>query len=273
MLDAEIKKSYKVVLGVCLICSFLVSTATVMLQPEQQQNRRHDRIGNILRVADLLGPDTDLEQTYRGHIQPVMIDLASGKRVDPARFDDILNIKHFDIKTLADHPVYGTAIPDELDIARIKRRPKFMVVYLDKTGRQFDKLILPVYGKGLWSTLYGFLALDSDLEHIAGITFYQHGETPGLGGEIDNPDWQRSWRGKQAFDSDGNVIIEVIRGEVDPASSSASHQIDGLSGATLTSRGVSNLVNYWLGKDGYAPLLSRLKRSLPGDLTTNDETG
>lgn len=273
MLDAEIKKSYQVVLGVCLICSFFVSIATVMLQPAQQQNQRHNRIDNILRVADLLEQETDLEQTYRNHIEAVMIDLATGKRVDPARFDDILNIKHFDIKTLADDPVYGTAIPDEADIAKIKRRPKYMVVYLVKMGTQIDKLILLVYGKGLWSTLYGFLALNSDLEHIAGITFYEHGETPGLGGEIDNPEWQRSWQGKQAFGADGNVIIEVIRGEADPNSSAAIHQIDGLSGATLTSRGVSNLVKYWLGKDGYGPLLSRLRYGSLSELTSNDKTG
>ncbi|MGR9115668.1 MAG: Na(+)-translocating NADH-quinone reductase subunit C [Gammaproteobacteria bacterium] len=266
MLNADIKKSVKVVLGVCLICSFFVSTAAIMLQSIQKQNQRMDRVTNILNVADLLGRNADIEQTFRTRLTPVMIDLASGTRIDQDRFDDVLNIENFDIKTLAADSVYGEAIPPKDDLAKIKRRPRFMAVYLVKTKNHYDKLILPVYGKGLWSTLYGFLALNKNLDRIAGITFYEHGETPGLGGEIDNPQWQRSWQGKQAFDSQGDVIIEVVRGEVDAKSPNANHQIDGLSGATLTSRGVNNLVKYWLGEHGYGPLLARLRQESLADL-------
>ena len=129
-------------------------------------------------------------------------------------------------------------------------------------------LILPVYGKGLWSTMYGLLALKRDLRTVAGLTFYQHGETPGLGGEIDNPDWQAKWHGKQALDANGRVIIDVIKGQVDATGADAYHQVDGLAGATLTSKGVENLLHYWLGRDGYGPLLERLRRdwaAIPAD--------
>ena len=102
----------------------------------------------------------------------------------------------------------------------------------------------------LWSTLYGFLALDARTFEIQGITFYQHGETPGLGGEIDNPKWKALWPGKRAFDENMNPVIEVVKGQA-----SADNEVDGLSGATMTSRGVTNLLRFWLGENGYGPYL------------------
>ena len=122
-----------------------------------------------------------------------------------------------------------------------------------------EKVILPVHGYGLWSTLYGFVALESDLNTIAGLGFYEHGETPGLGGEVDNPRWKALWEGKQAY-REGNVAISVIKGAVNPQASTAAWQVDGLSGATLTSKGVNNLVRFWLGQDGFAPFLSNLRQ-------------
>jgi Na+-transporting NADH:ubiquinone oxidoreductase subunit C len=135
-----------------------------------------------------------------------------------------------------------------------------MLAYFVKTQGQIEKLIIPVYGKKLWSTLYGYLALHKDLKTIADIAFYQHGETPGLGGEVDNPKWKQLWKGKLAFDDNGKVAIHVLRGSADPESIKARYQIDGLAGATLTSRGVDKLINYWLGENGYGPFLARLQK-------------
>jgi Na+-transporting NADH:ubiquinone oxidoreductase subunit C len=140
--------------------------------------------------------------------------------------------------------------------------PKQMVVYLVKEGSAIDKIVLSVYGQGLWSTMYGFIALDRDLKTVKGFTFYEHAETPGLGGEIDNPRWKNIWKGKHAFDEDGNLKIEVIKGVVDTSGAGARYQIDGISGATLTARGVDNLVKFWLGNEGYGTFLKRLKEEL-----------
>jgi Na+-transporting NADH:ubiquinone oxidoreductase subunit C len=114
----------------------------------------------------------------------------------------------------------------------------------------------------LWSTLYGFLALDSDLKTIRGITFYEHGETPGLGGEVDNPRWKAQWKGKMAYDDNMKILIEVLKGQVDPTSPQAGHQIDGLGGSTITTRGVHNLVRFWLGENGYKPFLSNIGKEV-----------
>jgi Na+-transporting NADH:ubiquinone oxidoreductase subunit C len=258
MQKGSVKQVIQIVLGVSLICSLFVSAAAILLHATQRHNQRLDRIRNILIVADLYEEGADLDAIYEQKIEPLMIELQSGKIVDEEKFDETLNVESFDIKTLAFDPDHGEVIPPQYDEAKIKQRPRYMVVYLVKDGPQLQKLVLPVYGRGLWSTLYGFIALDQDLRTITGITFYDHKETPGLGGEVDNPRWKNTWAGKQAFDDQGQVAIEVTRGEVDPSSDQADHQISGLSGATITSRGVSNLVRYWLGEHGYGPFLNHL---------------
>ena len=260
MNNDSLKQSLKVILAVCLVCSLLVSTAAVMLSKLQKENQRQDKIKNILIAADLFQQDVGNDTLYQQYIEPLLIELNSGEQVAEATISPDFNIETFNIESVANDPVLGENIAAEVDIAKIKRRPRFMVVYLVKTAGQVDKLILPVFGKGLWSTIYGMLALDSNLQSITGITFYRHGETPGLGGEIDNPRWQKQWQGKQAFDSNGRVIIEVLRGEVELSSAAAKHQIDGLAGATLTSRGVNHMLHYWLGEHGYGPLLKKMQR-------------
>lgn len=119
-------------------------------------------------------------------------------------------------------------------------------------------MILPIKGYGLWSTMYGFIALEKDLQTVAGIGFYEHGETPGLGGEIDNKNWKSSWIGKQAFAAD-ELVLTVIKGKVDMNRDGSNYQIDGLAGATLTTKGVDNLVQYWLGDQGFKPFIENLK--------------
>ena len=118
-------------------------------------------------------------------------------------------------------------------------------------------LVLPVHGYGLWSVMYGFLALESDGSTVGGITFYDQKETAGLGGEVENPAWKAGWRGKQVFDDAGDIALRVVKGK---AMQGSAHDIDGLSGATLTSRGVQNLVAFWMGDHGFGPVLEVLKR-------------
>src|SRR5690606_38150026 len=144
----------------------------------------------------------------------------------------------------------------------VKQREKYAFVYQVMDGDRIDQFVFPIYGKGLWSTLYGYLAVDADGRTLRGITFYQHGETPGLGGEVDNPSWKKRWAShlhpenpKFAYDDEGEVRIQVIKGSVDSNNPDSKYMIDGLSGATITTRGVSDLVQYWLGPHGFGPYL------------------
>src|SRR5690606_36265681 len=146
------------------------------------------------------------------------------------------------------------------DIAKISRRENFSVVYLVNDQDGLQKVILPIKGYGLWSTLYGFLALETDANTVVGLVFYEHAETPGLGGEVDNPNWRAKWVGKEVYDNSGNVAISVLKGSVDESSARAKYLVDGLSGATLTARGVHNMLHFWLGENGYKSFLNNLKK-------------
>ncbi len=261
MPDDSIKKTVGVALGVCLVCSVLVSTAAVTLNAIQEENKKLDKIKNILLAGGLLSDGMeDIKAAYDEKVEPTLIELATGAIVSEENYDKVLNIEHFDLKAICSHSDYSDAISPKKDIANIKRRPRYMLVYSVKENGQTDKVILPVFGKGLWSTLFGFVALNKDMKTVAGFTFYEHGETPGLGGEIDNPRWKKMWLGKAAFNDAGEVVIEVLKGKVDNAGANANHQIDGLSGATLTTRGVDQLVKYWLSSDGYGPFLNKLRQ-------------
>ena len=107
--------------------------------------------------------------------------------------------------------------------------------------------------------MYGFLALEADGKTVRGINFYDQAETPGLGGEVVNPKWRAIWKGKKVYNEQGVPVLGLIKGNVDPSKPGSEYQVDGLAGATLTSQGVSNLIKYWLGQNGFGPFLEKFK--------------
>ncbi len=236
----------------CLVCSVLVSAAAVGLRERQQRNKLEEKRKNILLASGLYQPGRSVAEQFR-RIEPRIVDLRTGE------FDRSFDPSTFDGRAAARDPQTSAPIPAERDLADIKRRSRYQEVYLVLDEGRLRQLILPVHGKGLWSTMYGFVALEQDLNTVSGFSFYEHGETPGLGGEIDNPAWKGQWPGKRIYDNSGTLRIEVLKGAVDRQSAAAIHQVDGLSGATLTARGVGNLMCYWMGEDGYRPLLDRLQ--------------
>jgi len=231
----------------------------VSLRPKQEANKVREKKRNILMAAGLmaaggsLGEGESVEELFR-KIRPKVVHLATGKYVES------IDPQTYDQRRAAKDPGQNISVPSEKDLAVIKRRAKHASVYLVEEDGEVKKIVLPVHGLGLWSTLYGFISLDAkDLSTIKGLVFYEHGETPGLGGEVDNPSWKALWDGKQAFDESGRLRIEVIKGQVNPSRPEAKYQVDGLSGATLTARGVSNMLKYWLGADGFGAYLTQLK--------------
>ena len=241
----------------CVACSVLVSSAAVMLRPTQNVNKELDKKRNILTAAGLYEEGIDIDATYKS-VEAKVVDLSTGE------YAESIDANSYDARKAAADPSMSQETSD-LDRASIKRRAKNASVYLVYKRDRIDKVILPVHGMGLWSTLYGFLALDAaDLSTIKGLVFYEHAETPGLGGEVDNPAWKALWKGNQAFDADGKVAISVLKGRVDPADTEVRFKVDGLSGATITSRGVHHMLHYWLSADGYGPYLDRLKEQGAG---------
>jgi len=249
------QKTVLVALIMCLACSVVVSAAAVLLRPTQAANAALDRKRNIVEVAGLLKAGDDVETAFK-NVETRIVNLDTGE------FSDEFKEGEYNQYAAARDPNLSVALERDDDIAGIGRRARFAEVYLigGNNDDDFVQLVLPVHGLGLWSTLYGFVSLESDLTTISGLKFYDHAETPGLGGEVDNPAWQNKWKGKLAFDDSGNVQIEVIKGVVDANASGATYQVDGLAGATLTSRGVSQLLRFWLDEQGFGTFLKNLKQ-------------
>lgn len=245
-------KTLVVSVGLCLVCSVVVSAAAVSLKPLQERNAALARKIEILKVAGLMEEDGDVDALFT-QVETRIVDFETG------RVADGIDPETYDQRKAARDPSMSVAVPKDQDVASVQRRARYAPVYLIRDGDRIETIIVPVHGYGLWSTMYGFLAMEGDARTVKGITFYEDGETPGLGGEINNPRWQARWVGKQVYDEAGGLRIEVIKGTPDPASPQAVYQVDGISGATLTANGVSYTVEYWMGEQAFGPFLAWLR--------------
>lgn len=248
-----------IAVSVCLVCSILVSGAAVALKPAQVANEELNRKQNVLVAAGLLEQGRAQDAAGRG-IEEIfadfeirVVDLRTGEYadgVDASAFDQIRSARD---------PDQSRALSADEDIATLKRLEQYGVVYLKRDAAgAVETAVIPIRGYGLWGTLFGFLALDGDFETVEGIGFYQHKETPGLGGEVENPAWQALWPGKTVY-ADGAPAIELVKSLAPADDPARMHQVDALSGATMTSRGVENLVNFWVGALGYGPYLKSMR--------------
>ncbi|MDP2636049.1 MULTISPECIES: Na(+)-translocating NADH-quinone reductase subunit C [unclassified Pseudoalteromonas] len=241
--NESIGKTLTVVVALCLVCAIIVSFASVQLRPLQQANKTQDIQKNILAAAEIENAGT-VSETFNAKIEARVVDMDTGEFVegaDPTTFD-------FE-KTKFDQ-ARSFALKEEgiKDIAGIQRMTKNSPVYISKKADgTTDAIILPIQGYGLWGVMYGFLALENDGETVKNINFFKHNETPGLGGEIQNPQWTAQWQGKE-------LPINIVK-----SGATNEHQIDGLSGATLTSNGVEYTVDFWTGENGFGPFLAKVR--------------
>ena len=263
------KQTLIVATCLCLVCSVMVSTAAVVLRPAQQIQKLLDIQKNILKVAGIYDKTLKVDSQFKV-VEPVLIELA-GKRpriTDPS--EEGINLKTYDPRKAAKKEHDSIEVNPPGALPQIARREIYTIAYeIRKEDGNLDQVILPIYGKGLWSTLYGFIAVDADGQTIRGITFYEHGETPGLGGEVDNPVWKAVWTGKSAFaasdiaaasfDHLPTPTVKVAKGEVTANTPQAEFKVDGLSGATITSNGVTSFVRYWLGPDAFGSYLQQIR--------------
>jgi len=244
-------KTLFVAVSLCLVCSAIISSAAVGLRDLQEANQKLDQQVKILAAANLLDDSKSIEEIFSSII-PKIINLNDGE------YDNEIDQSLYDETDFARDINTSIKLTSEQDIAILKRRENYQKVYLHYKNETLSAVILPVRGYGLWGTLYGYLAVEPDFQTIIGLEFFKHKETPGLGAEVDNPKWKSQWKGKKMFSTEGNVLISVIKGSVDKQSVSANYQVDGLSGATITSNGVSNLLSFWLGDLGYKPYINKM---------------
>ncbi len=238
----SISNTLIVAIGLSLICSVIVSSAAIMLKPVQKRNEELFRQQIILDVAGLMEPGADIEELF-GAIEPRIVDLETGEYAPDGDLE------------------LSVPIPGDLDIAAIGQRPRYMTVYHVMDGDDIDQVILPVHGKGLWSTMLGYLSMAPDGDTVRGLRFYSHAETPGLGDQIDKEPWRAQWVGKSIYGESDEPQIRVIKGVVAEGTAGAEHLIDGLAGATLTANGVTYLVQYWTGPHGFGPYLKKYREA------------
>ena len=245
--------------AVCVVCSIFVAGSAVALKDKQDLNAVVDKQTQVLKVAGLVQEGekiaaAEVGKRFEENLVPRIVDLETGEYVDG------VDAKSFDMEVAMKDPAQSIEAP--ANDAKVQRLPKQALVYeLKGEGDTVKAIILPVRGKGLWSTLKGFLALQPDANTVSGITFYSHAETPGLGGEVDNPKWKALWPGRKLFDqpaADAAPKLAVIKGQAGPAADDP-YRVDGLSGATLTSRGVTNLVQFWAGPEAFGPYLEKVR--------------
>ena len=263
-------KTIIVALTLCLVCSVLVAAAAVGLKPAQVENAKLDRNKNILVAAGMFNPETDTNEDVAERFKDFnveIVDLNKGNYLDDEALKavGIADRNTYD----ASQATKNKALSDDLganDPASIGRKPKYAKVYVknDNAGKP-EIIVLPIQGYGLWGTIYGFLTLEGDMNTIKGISFYEHKETPGLGARIEEPKWRAMWTGIHSYDENGAVATGVA------TSGPKENWVDGISGATLTSRGVSNMIQFWLGEQGYKPYLDSLRKESGQTIESSDK--
>lgn len=250
-----------IVVMVAFVCSVLVSLSAVGLRPIQQRNQLVERSRNIVMLSGLVEPGATLSNDeVLAAVEQMDIRVLD---IDAGSFDDSINPAEFDARAARNDPALGVAIDASEDIASLGRRSRYEIVYLAYDGDELKRVIFHIVGQGMWSTLYGYVAIENDLSTIAASTFYEQAETAGLGDRITDPAWLAKWSGVRLYGDDGSYRFRIASGPVDPASAAAAYEVDGISGATVTGNAVSRLVRYWFGPDGYAPFIENLRANPP----------
>lgn len=247
-------KTLSVVIGISLVCSIVVSGAAVGLKGMQDHNKKVNKQTNILQVSGIDYQGKSITDVYKNRIEPKVVNLNTGEYVPASK----INPTTFNQRAAAEDPSMSMALSQSQDLAGIKRRSNYATVYLvhDKDSK-LARVILPIHGRGLWSMMYAFLAVAPDGNTVKGIIYYEQGETPGLGAQVENPGWRAEFVGKKLYDANYNPALTLIKGGADPKAPS---QVDALSGATLTSNGVRNTLKFWLGSLGYSKYLAKLRQ-------------
>lgn len=232
---------------VSAVCALLVSTATVILRPIQAANRAAEERAQIAELVRGIPGMAQLLEQSGGTLSTVVINLATGRAapdVPPSMLPTVL----------ADTANW-TVLDAGADIAGLGSRPDYAQIFLLRDGDEILLVLLPLTGQGYGGRIDAILAVRGDMNTVAGIAITGHSETPGLGGRIDEAAWQSGFPGTLIRDEAGQIRFAVARG---PASNS--FEVDGITGATRTGRGVTQMVQFWLGPDGYGPLIRAIQR-------------
>ncbi len=253
MSNDSIFKTFLVAFLLCVVCSVLVCLAAIVRIDKEAYNKQLEIRKTVLAASGYqqqIDAGGNIDELFTTNMELKLVDLATGE------FTTAVDAATYNQKEAVDNPELSEKIPADLDIAKIGTRAKYAAVYLDKSGT----VVLPIHGGGMWGPIYGYISVAADGTTIKGLTFYQHAETPGLGAEIDNPNWKKQWPEKKIYNSSGKLAIKVVKkGKYNASAADAVSTVDGLAGATVTGNKVNAIIRYWLGENGYAPFLAKFK--------------
>ena len=268
----------------CLTCALVVSAASVSLRPLQLENAQLDRRNNILQVSGFTPEEIKegggIKKVFESRFDVEIIDLDTGDdardecqaAMNKAKDKEVNLAEEYDqLWASKVNPEKGLSekLDKKTDVCGIKSREKFSEVFIMKsTDGKPELYVFPVRGNGLWSLMQGYLSVKPDFQTVVGLTFYQQAETPGLGGEVQNPDWKALWNGKKIYDN-GEVKLAVIKGN----KAGNDYGVDALSGATITSNGVTNMIDFWMGSKGFGPFIEKMKNQDNGNTNTSAAGG
>jgi len=253
MSNDSIFKTFLVAFLLCVVCSVLVCLAAIVRIDKEAYNKQLEIRKTVLAAGGFqqqIDDGGNIDELFTTNMELKLVDLATGE------FTTAVDVATYNQRDAVENPELSVKIPTDLDLAGIGTRAKYAAVYVDKSGA----VILPIRGAGMWGPMYAYISVAPDGTTIKGLTFYQHAETPGLGAEIDNPNWKKQWPNKQIFNSSGKLAIKVVKkGKYNPNAGDAVSTIDGLAGASVTGSKVNAIVRYWFGEHGYAPFLAKFK--------------
>jgi Na+-transporting NADH:ubiquinone oxidoreductase subunit C len=206
-----------------VIVATVLSTVSINLRPLQEKNVEIRKKRSILAAMNIQSSIKNADHKFNQYITNSFVVNEEGKQISK---------KHaFDIK-----------LKEELIKNKTQRR---LPVFIGQPHKASKVYIFPLHGKGLWGAIYGYVALNSDLTTIYGITFGHDEETPGLGSQISKKPFQAQFKGKRVFDKQGTFHpVKVVKNNL---ASSSKHKVDAISGATITSKGVEEMIETCLG--------------------------
>ncbi|MFM7851997.1 MAG: NADH:ubiquinone reductase (Na(+)-transporting) subunit C, partial [Flammeovirgaceae bacterium] len=205
-----------------VVCAGVLAFASISLKDAQEANIALEQKGNILSTVTQIPDGADVQALYAKRIKGFVVDHKGN--------------------------VVPNADPSKVIVAsEYKKKPEERVLPVyeflnDADPTKVEAVVLPVYGYGLWNNIWGFVALESDFNTVLGVKFAHAGETPGLGARIETEEIQKRYIGKKVFDGSSTLIsIMMMKGEGQNYSDDH-HKVDGMSGATLTGKGVNNML-------------------------------
>ena len=240
-------KTVAMAFAVSAVCAVAVSGATVILRPIQTANRAAEEQARIEALVRGIPGMADLLEASGGELSTVVIDLESGRAAQ--------DVSPADLEAALADPANWTALEPGEDLADLGQRPDVAQVYLLREGGEISLALLPISGQGYGGRIDAVLAMQGDMNTIAGISVTRHSETPGLGGRIEEDGWQASFPGTEVRGPDGDIRFAVARGKA-----SSVYEVDGITGATRTSNAVTRMVRFWLGPEGYGPFIEAVQR-------------